>query len=207
MSNLQKVMGREYAFMGAETTMMIITVTESPTVRLIDPDAELEFDPDEVYDGPSKSQIKREVEALQALGEELVKLPDAQFKRIELPDNLRAAVADCRKITQNGALRRQKQYIGKLMRSIDPEPIQTQLDVFNGVSVAENAKLHQAEKWRDKLIADNEALTLFLNSYPDTDATHLRQLIRNARDEAARSKPPKAFREIFRVIREVMQEK
>jgi len=91
------------------------------------------------------------------------------------------------------------------MRSIDPAPIQAQLDVFNGVSVAENAKLHQAEKWREKLIADNEALTLFLNNFPETDATHLRQLIRNARDEAAHSKPPKAFREIFRVIREVMQ--
>ena len=200
-------MGREYAFMGSETTMTIITVTESPTVRLIDPDAELEFDPDEVYAGPSKSQIKREAESLQELGEILVKLPDAQFKRIELPEDLRAAVAACRKITQHGALRRQKQYIGKLMRSIDPEPIHAQLDVFNGVSAAENAKLHQAEKWREKLIADNESLTLFLNNYPDADATHLRQLIRNARDEAARSKPPKAFREIFRVIREVMQEK
>ena len=67
--------------------------------------------------------------------------------------------------------------------------------------------MHQAEKWREKLIADNEALTLFLNAYPDSDATHLRQLIRNARDEAARGKPPKAFREIFRVIREAMQGK
>ncbi|HQS99061.1 MAG: hypothetical protein B7Y26_12170 [Hydrogenophilales bacterium 16-64-46] len=174
-------------------------------MRLIDPDAELQFDPDDVYDGPSKSQIKREVEALQALGEVLVKLPDAQFKRIDLPDDLRTAVADCRKITQNGALRRQKQYIGKLMRGIDPAPIQAQLDVFNGVSAAENAKLHQAEKWRDRLIADNEALTLFLNQFPGADATHLRQLIRNARDEAARGKPPRAFREIFRVIREIQQ--
>ena len=185
--------------------MEMITATESPTVRLIDPDAELQFDPDEVYDGPSKSQVKREVEALQALGELLVKLPDAQFKRIELPDALRAAVADCRRITQNGALRRQKQYIGKLMRSIDPAPIQAQLDVFNGVSAAENAKLHQAEKWREKLIADNEALTLFLNQHPGADATHLRQLIRNARDEAARSKPPKAYRELFRSVREILQ--
>jgi ribosome-associated protein len=184
--------------------MTIITATESPTVRLIDPDAELEFDPDEVYDGPSKSQKKRDVEALQDIGTLLVKLPAGQFKRIELPEDLRIAVADCRKITQNGALRRQKQYIGKLMRGIDPAPIQAQLDVFNGVSVAENAKLHQAEKWRDKLIADNESLTLFLNKFPDADATHLRQQIRNARDEAAHNKPPKAFREIFRVIREAM---
>ncbi len=187
--------------------MTIITATESPTVRLIDPDAELEFDPDEVYDGPSKSHKKREVEALQALGEILVKLPDAQFKRIELPEELREAVAACRKITQNGALRRQKQYIGKLMRAVDPAPIQAQVDAFNGVSAAENARLHQAEKWRERLIADNEALTLFLDNYPGTDATHLRQIIRNARDEAARNKPPKAFRELFRTVREAMQEK
>ncbi|MEW5967043.1 MAG: ribosome biogenesis factor YjgA [Pseudomonadota bacterium] len=186
--------------------MAIITATESPAVRLIDPDAELEFDPDDVYDGPSKSQKKREVEALQDLGAELVKLPDAQFKRIELPEDLRQAVADCRRITQNGALRRQKQFIGKLMRAIDPAPIQAQLDAFKGVSAAENARLHQAEKWREKLIADNEALTLFLNRYPDTDVTHLRQLIRNARDEAARNKPPRAFREIYHVIREAMQQ-
>jgi len=185
--------------------MTMITVTESLAVRLIDPDAELKFEPDEVYDGPSKSQVKREAEALQALGEALVKLPDAQFKRIDLPDELRTAVADCRKITQNGALRRQKQYIGKLMRAIDPAPIQAQLDVFNGVSAAENAKLHQAEKWREKLIADNEALTLFLNQFPGADATYLRQLIRNARDEAARNKPPRAFRELFRVIRDAQQ--
>lgn len=185
--------------------MTMITATESPTVRLIDPDAELEFDPDDVYDGPSKSQQKREVEALQALGETLVKLPDAQFKRIDLPDDLRAAVAACRKITQNGALRRQKQYIGKLMRSVDPAPIQAQLDVFNGVSAAENARLHQAEKWRDRLIADNDALTLLLNQFPAADATRLRQLIRNARDEAAHDKPPKAYREIFRVVRALQQ--
>ncbi len=174
-------------------------------MRLIDPDAELKFDPDAVYDGPSKSQKKREVEALQALGETLVKLPEAQWKRIELPEDLRAAVADCRRITQNGALRRQRQYIGKLMRGIDPAPIQAQLDVFNGASAAENAKLHQAEKWREKLIADNAALTLFLNQHPGADATRLRQLIRNARDEAAHARPPRAFREIFRVIRALQQ--
>jgi len=183
--------------------MAIITVTESPAVNPEQPKETEEI----VWDGPSKSQRKRDVEALQDIGTLLVKLPDGQFKRIVLPEALRAAVAACRKITQNGALRRQKQFIGKLMRGIDPEPIQAQLDGFNGVSAAENAKLHQAEKWRDKLVADNEALTLFLNKYPHTDATFLRQLIRNARDDAAHSKPPKAFREIFRVIREVMQTK
>lgn len=174
-------------------------------MRLIDPDAELEFDPDEVYRGPSRSHKKREVEALQALGEILVKLPDAQFKRIELPDELREAVALCRKITANSALRRQRQYIGKLMRSVDPAPIQAQIDVFNGASAVENAKLHQAEKWRERLIAENDALTAFLAEHAGVDATHLRQLIRNARLEAERNKPPRAFREIFQVVKAALE--
>jgi len=178
--------------------MAMITATESPAVSPEQAD-------ESQWTGPSKSQKKREVEALQDLGTELVKLPEAQFRRIELPEELRAAVAECRRITQNSALRRQRQYIGKLMRSIDPAPIQAQLDAFRGASALENARLHQAEKWREKLIADNEALTRFLNDFPESDATQLRQLIRNARDEAARGKPPKAFRELFRLIREAMQ--
>lgn len=183
----------------------MITATESLSVRLIDPDAESGFDPDNACAGPSKSQRKREVEALQDLGTELVKLPEAQFRRMELPENLRAAVAECRRITQNSALRRQRQYIGKLMRSVDPRPIRAQLDAFRGASAAETAKLHQAEKWRAKLIADDQVLTRFLDTYPHVDVTHLRQLIRNARDEATRGKPPRAFRELYRTIREAME--
>jgi Uncharacterized protein conserved in bacteria len=141
---------------------------------------------------------------LQDLGALLVELPASQFKRMDLPDNLREAVSACRKITANGALRRQKQYIGKLMRSIDPAPIKAQLDAFNGASAAETARLHQAERWRDRLLAESDALTLFLNAHPAADATHLRQLIRAAHDETAKNKPPKSFRELFRVIREAL---
>ena len=159
---------------------------------------------DDADRGPSRSQKKREVEALQDLGAQLVELPAAQFKRMELPDELRVAVAACRKITQNGALRRQKQFIGKLMRSLDPVPIQAQLDAFNGVNVAETARLHQAERWRDKLLAGNDAVTAFVNDYPATDATRLRQLIRAAHDETAKNKPPRAFREMFQLIRDTM---
>lgn len=161
--------------------------------------------PEETYDGPSRSQKKRDVEALQDLGALLVELPAAQFKRMELPDALREAVAACRKITQNGALRRQKQFIGKLMRSIDPAPIQAQLDAFNGANAAETGRLHQTERWRDKLLAQGDALTAFMNAYPTADATRLRQLIRAAHDEAAKNKPPRAFRELFQVIREAIQ--
>lgn len=155
--------------------------------------------------GPSRSQKKREVEALQDLGNQLVALPEAQLKRMDLPDELRAAVVACRKITQNGALRRQKQFIGKLMRSIDAVPIQTQLDAFQGGNAAETAKLHQAERWRDRLLADSEAMTAFMNDYPAADATRLRQLIRAAHDETAKNKPPRAYRELFQLIRESMR--
>jgi ribosome-associated protein len=153
---------------------------------------------------PSKSRKKREAEALQDLGARLVALPEAQFRRMTLPEALRQAVAECRRITQNGALRRQKQYIGKLMRGIDPAPIQAQLDAFSGASAQESARLHQAERWRDRLIADDGALTDFLNAHPGADATRFRQLIRAARDEAAKAKPPRAFRELFRVVRELL---
>ena len=161
--------------------------------------------PEETYDGPSRSQKKRDVEALQDLGALLVELPAAQFKRMELPDELRAAVAACRKITQNGALRRQKQFIGKLMRGIDAGPIQTQLDAFKGLNAAETARLHQAERWRDKLLAEGDALTAFVDAYPAADATRLRQLLRASHDETAKNKAPKSSRELFRVIREVIQ--
>lgn len=161
--------------------------------------------PEEAYDGPSRSQKKRDVEALQDLGALLVELPAAQFKRMELPEELRAAVAACRKITQNGALRRQKQFIGKLMRSLDPAPIQAQLDAFNGMNAAETGRLHQAERWRDQLLAGSDALTEFLNAYPSADATRLRQLIRAAHDDTAKNKPPRAFRELFQLIREAIQ--
>lgn len=160
---------------------------------------------DDTERGPSRSQKKREVEALQDLGNKLVTLPEAQLKRMDLPDELRAAVVACRKITQNGALRRQKQFIGKLMRNIDAAPIQTQLDAFQGANAAETAKLHQAERWRDSLLAETEALTVFMNDYPTADATRLRQLIRAAHDETTKNKRPRAYRELFQLIRESMR--
>ena len=160
---------------------------------------------DDTERGPSRSQKKREVEALQDLGNQLVTLPEAQLKRMDLPDELRAAVVACRKITQNGALRRQKQFIGKLMRSINAAPIQAQLDAFQGVNAAETARLHQAERWRERLIAGQEAMTAFMNDYPGADATRLRQLVRAAHDETAKNKPPRAYRELFQLIRESMR--
>jgi ribosome-associated protein len=159
----------------------------------------------ELPEPPSKTKIKQAMLALQDLGGELVKLPQAKLEKLPLPDELRRAVEDYRRFTKNGAIRRQMQYIGRLMRGIDPEPIARQLAAWRGDSDEEKALLHRIERWRDRLIEHDDALTDFLRDYPDADATQLRQLIRNACHEAAQNKPPKSSRALFRLIREVLE--
>jgi len=155
---------------------------------------------------PSKSQKKRESTALQDLGAELVGLSRDQLKKMDLPDNLRTAVRDCQRFTSHGAIARQMQYIGKLMRSIDPAPIHAVLDEIKGISAAANARQHALENWRTRLLADEAVLGEIAHDYPGTDITHLRQLRRNALKEQEHHKPPRAYREIFRVLRELTQE-
>jgi ribosome-associated protein len=155
---------------------------------------------------PSKTQRKAAMQALQDIGEELVKLPANKLGRLALPDELRRAVEDCRRFTKHGAISRQMQYIGRLMRGVDAEPIARQLAAWKGESDEEKALLHRIERWRDRLIEDDEVLTLFLNEYPQADATQLRQLIRNARHEAAQNKPPKSSRAIFKLVRDAVEE-
>lgn len=153
----------------------------------------------------SKTKRKEAMHALQDIGKELVKLPANKLEKLNLPDDLRRAVEDCRRFTKHEAIRRQLQYIGKLMRSVDEEPIARQLAAWKGETDEEKAQLHRIERWRDRLIEDDEVLTLFLNEHPQVDATQLRQLIRNARHEAASNKPPKSSRAIFRLVREVYE--
>jgi len=155
---------------------------------------------------PSKSQRKRESTALQVMGAELVALSRDQLKKIDLPDNLLLAVRDCQRFTSHGAISRQMQYIGKLMRGIDPAPIQAVLDEINGVSAAANARQHALERLRVRLLEDEAVLGEIARDHPGTDITHLRQLRRNALKEQEHKKPPRAFREIFRVLRELTQE-
>lgn len=153
----------------------------------------------------SKSQRKRDVEALQALGAELVKLSSAQVKNLALPDDLRVAVLECQRISSHGALRRQMQYIGKVMRSIEDDgvdAIRDQLAELNGESDAAKARFHDLERWRARLLEDDGAVTEWLQRHPDADAQQLRQLIRNARRESEQGKPPKSSRELFRMLRE-----
>ena len=152
---------------------------------------------------PSKSRVKREMEALQSLGVQLVALSSDRLKKINLPDNLREAVREAQRITSHGAKRRQFQLIGKLMRETDPAPIQEALDEINGVSAAATARLHALERQRTRLLEDEKVLGEIAAEHPGVDLQQLRQLRRNALKEQEQHKPPKAFREIFRILKEL----
>jgi len=152
----------------------------------------------------SKSQLKRESHALQAMGEELVELPAAKLAKIPMPDELAEAVSLARKIKARGGRKRQLQYIGKVMRSIDAEPIAQALDELKNAAGKEAAKFHRLEQWRDRLVAEGDAaLGELLDEFPGADRQHLRQLVRNAQREVASNKAPKAAREIFRYLRDL----
>lgn len=155
----------------------------------------------------SKSQLKREMHALQSLGEELVKLSKDQFEKVILPEDLHDAVIEARNIRQHGARKRQLQYIGKLMRSIDSVPIQEQLDTLKGQSTQAAQTLHTIERWRDQLLDNgDQALEKLLAQYPQTDRQYIRQLLRNAHKEIKANKPPKSTRALFRYLREIIYE-
>jgi ribosome-associated protein len=161
---------------------------------------------DHGYDRPSKSQLKRDMHALQVLGAALVELPKDAIKRMPMPENLSAAVHEARRITDHEGKRRQLQYVGKVMRTLTDDEtaaLRTALDSFNGINKAETARLHWIERTREQLLASDDALTVFLRQHPGADAQEGRTLIRNARREAEQSKPPRYFRELFRWIKDV----
>lgn len=155
---------------------------------------------------PSKTKIKKQMLELQALGEKLASLNKDQLKEIEMPDNLREAISEVKRMTKFGAISRQMQYIGRLMRDVETAPIIAKLDTWNGTSRQHIAWLHQVERWRDRLLEDVNALTELLAIYPQADAQHLRALIRNALKEKELAKPPKNFRELFQVLRDLIPE-
>lgn len=155
---------------------------------------------------PSKSQRKRQMHELQDLGTELVELNDQQLASVDLPENLLDAVLEARRITKWEGRRRQMQYIGKLMRFIDPEPIRERIAAYKAVSSEQTARLHMLERWRLRLLDDESALTELLNAYPQADATQLRLLIRNTRRERESGQPPKSFRALFKLLNEVIVE-
>lgn len=155
---------------------------------------------------PSKTKQKEAMHELRDLGAELVELSVGQLKRINLPENIFDAVRECQKITAHGARRRQIQYLGKLMRSVDDEPIRAGLALLRGESSAETARLHRLERLRVKLLEDESTLSDIAALWPSVNLQHLRQLRRNALKEQEQNKPPKNFRAIFQVLQELDKE-
>jgi ribosome-associated protein len=156
--------------------------------------------------GPSKSELKRQMTERQKLAEVLAALSSDALKSIPMDEAIKTAIAETPKIKSFEAIRRHKQYLGKLMRFLNQEELETiqkRLDAIQGVSKAETAKLHFLESYRDKLITNDETFTTLIEKYPDMDIQNMRTLIRNARREKEQNKPPKAYREIFRVLKDL----
>jgi ribosome-associated protein len=150
----------------------------------------------------SKTKRKQEMTALQKLGAKLVELPESQLAEMPMDEKLREAVLAARRIKSHEGKRRQMQYIGKLMRNVDPEPLRERLDAIDGHSARAAAQHRRLEGWRERLLADDGALTAFAAEYPDADIQAIRTLIRNTRKEQKEAKPPRAYRELFRLIKE-----
>jgi len=153
----------------------------------------------------SRTKKKREVEELQKLGAALIELPRAQLDALDLPEPLLAAVRDAQRIRSHEARRRQVQFIGKVMRSVDPAPVRAALDSITGSSAQARARQQRVERWRERLIGNDAALTAFAAEHPGADLQALRSLIRNARRELEEGRPPRAQRELFRQLRAAIE--
>jgi ribosome-associated protein len=180
---------------------------------------DLELRAEQTGGEPSRTELKKESTELQKIGEELLTLRSDLFERLELPESLVTALADLKRISNFEGRRRQMQYVGKLMRGLDPETLQSvrdALDEQHGGSAQQTLALHAAEKWRDDLIASDDALDSWLQAHPDTDVQQLRALVRQARkdsaptqDEVSKGQAPRrgrAFREIFQIVRDRLEQ-
>ncbi len=155
---------------------------------------------------PSKTKIKKQMHELQDLGAELVGLGKDQLAQLDIPENLRDAIREMHRINKFGAQRRQMQYIGKLMRDVETAPIIAKLNAWKGISQQHIGYMHQLERWRERLLESDDALTELLARHPEADAQKLRTLIRNTQKEREAQKPTKHFRELFQVLREIIPE-
>lgn len=180
---------------------------------------DLELRAEQTGGEPSKTELKKESAELQKLGEALLGLRAELFERLDLPEGLVTALEELRRITNFEGRRRQLQYVGKLMRQLEPETLQSvrdALDEQRSGSAQQTLALHAAEKWRDDLVASDEALQSWLAAHPDTDLQQLRALIRQARkegapsqDEVSKGQAPRrgrAYREIFQIVREHLEQ-
>jgi ribosome-associated protein len=154
----------------------------------------------------SKTRRKRQMTELQDVGAALVKLSPEQLARMDLPEALREAILECKRFRKHEAVRRQMQYIGRLMRDVDPAPIVEQLAAIESPNRKQTALLHLAEKWRDEILHDPEAVARFVREFPHADASRLRALASAAADERKATRAPKHFRELFHAINSVIQD-
>ena len=160
---------------------------------------------DQTDELPSKTRKKQEMHALQQLGAQLVELSEQRLSELRLPETLLEAVQEARRLKgKHEALRRQLQYVGRVMRDIDAAPLRAALEQWRGQGREHAAQLHAIERWREELLASEPALARFLDAHPGADSQRLRSLIRNARREQAGALPPKSYRELFRVLRETI---
>ena len=164
-------------------------------------------------DEPTRTDLKRESTELQKLGEDLLTLRADYIARLDLPEKLVDAVAECKRITNFEGIRRQMQFIGKLMRKLEDskhDEIRAALEEQHMPSAKETLLLHQAEQWRDRLVADDDAVGQWITLSPTTDSQNLRALVRQARKDAKPEKPGlaprhgRAYRDIFQMVREAL---
>ncbi len=160
-------------------------------------------DPDDADARPSKSALKRQSHDLQALGLEVAELPDQRLAATPMPDGLREAILEYRRTKSHEGRRRQLQYVGKLMRSADEAVLREAVAAARLGSARETLALHEAERWRAELIADDAALTRWMQQHPDSDAQQLRSLVRAARRDAVapEARQPRSHRELFQFVR------
>lgn len=158
------------------------------------------------YDGPSKSQLKRDSHALQAMGKQLVEMPEGKLQKFDLPENLKEAIYEARRLKSREAKRRHLQYIGKLMRISNTDVIQETLDMMDHQSQTYRQHFKQLEDWRDRIIQEgNDGIQAFMDAYPEGDRQQLRNLQRQANREIELKKAPTASRKIFSYIRSIAE--
>lgn len=164
--------------------------------------------PEIEYELVSKTEMKRIVTELQVLGEKLVALPERELQRIPIDEQLLEQIHIAQKIKHKEGRRRQLQFIGKLMRKLDCDPIAAAIQELEDGHKKLSREFHRLEQWRDELVVEGDpAITRFLAEYPAADRQHLRQLIRTAQKEASQEKPPAHKRKLFRYIRELYEAK
>lgn len=153
---------------------------------------------------PSKTRRKREMQARQDLGEALVALSEARLDALQLPERLLDAVLAAKRISKFGALRRQLQYIGRLMREVDPAPIEAQLELWRGPARQSNADLHLIERWRERLLEADAAIDALARAHPNADLARVRALVDAARRERALNQTPASFRALFLELKAIV---